>query len=144
MTQRRTASLLLAPVAALLLAACGPSGKATDLRQWTNDLAFRISVDPMPPRAEDVATFKVVVRDKESGQPIEMGQGRIFATSRDQARTADGLRKGKEVGTYYARIRFVTAGDWAMGLQFRRDSASALQRTNDWVQSVAPSTGPVQ
>jgi hypothetical protein len=130
--------------AVLVLAACGGNGaRNVDIRQWTDDMSFRISVTPLPPIAEEVTTFKVVVQDKESGQPIEAGQGRIFATSVDRAQVNDGLAKGKEVGTYYAHIRFPVAGEWSVGMQFRRDSTSVLERTQDWQQAVhrAPPLG---
>ena len=122
----------------VLLTACEAPKSNRDIRQWTDDLALRITVSPQPPVAEEVTVFKVFVQDKETGQPIETGEGRLFATSQDKAKTYDGLAKGKEVGTYYARIRFPLAGDWAVGLQFRRDSTTALQRTNDWIQTVLP------
>ncbi len=125
-----------------LVAACGPSEKATDVRHWTDDLAVRISVEPMPPKALERATYKIIVKDKESGQPLDAGEGRIFATSRDGASSHDGLAKGKEVGTYYARLFYVTSGDWAIALQFRRDTADRAARLQrmDWVQTVsAPS-----
>lgn len=128
----------LITIAALALsaAACGGNERALEIRQWTDDLAFRITVSPMPPSAEDIATFKVVVQDKSTGQPIETGQGRVFASNADGAKTYDGLAKGKEVGTYYARLRFPVSGTWAMGLQFRRDPGKALERTQDWQQTV--------
>ena len=71
--------------------------------------------------------LQIVVQDKKTGEPIETGQGRIFATSNDGANTDDGLAKGKEVGTYYGRLFFPTTGDWAVRLQFRRDSTSAAR-----------------
>ena len=49
----RRATLLLSflvPLASFL-ASCGPSQKNTDVRMWTDSLAFRISTDPMPPRS---------------------------------------------------------------------------------------------
>ncbi|MCA1695617.1 MAG: hypothetical protein LC749_13295 [Actinobacteria bacterium] len=121
---------------ALAVAACGGAERNTDIRQWTNDMAFRVSVTPMPPVAESMTTFKVVVQDKTSGQPIETGEGRIFATSPDRAEAYDGLSKGKEVGTYYAHIRFPVSGEWSIGMQFRRDSTKTLERTQDWQQTV--------
>jgi hypothetical protein len=39
---------------------------------------------------------------------------------------------------------FVTAGPWAIGLRFLRDSTSALQRPNDWMQEVYPEAPPGQ
>ncbi len=130
---------VFAAVGVTVLAACGsPREKSTDVRQWTDDLAVRISVVPMPPRALERIEYKILVRDKKTNQPIDTGEGRIFATSRDGANTNDGLAKGKEVGTYYGRLFYVTSGDWAIALQFRRDTANRripLQRM-DWIQTV--------
>lgn len=132
-----------AVVAAALMACTGkPSARAMEVRQWTNDMAFRISSDPVPPKALERIRYKVVVTDKESGQPIDGGEGRIFATSRDGASTHDGFAKGAEPGTYYANLFFVTAGDWVIGLEFRRDSTRTLERTQDWPQDVAPADEP--
>lgn len=124
-------------LAGALVAACGGNERPLEVRQWTQDMSFRISVSPTPPVAEDIATYKVVVQDKNTGQPIETGQGRVFASNPDGAKSYDGLAKGKEVGTYYARLRFPVSGDWAMGLQFRRDSTKPLERTQDWYQTVS-------
>lgn len=129
----------LAMAASMTVASCGGNNnRATEIRQWTDDMAFRISVDPAPPISDGITVFKVVVADKETGQPIQNGQGRIFATSQERAQTGDGLAKGTEVGTYYAHVRFPVSGDWAVGLQFRRDSTSKLERTQDWQQQVLP------
>lgn len=132
----RRSATLVAALSLVTAAACGGNERALEIRQWTDDLAFRITVSPMPPAAEDIATFKVVVQDKNTGQPIETGQGRVFASNQEGAKTYDGLAKGKEVGTYYARLRFPVSGTWAMGLQFRRDPSKALERTQDWQQMV--------
>lgn len=130
-----SAALVLAGLAGL---GCAGGAPATDIRQWTDDLAFRISVSPMPPDAEVMTTFRVVVQDRKTGKPIETGAGRIFASSQDRAQTYNGLAKGKEPGTYYAQLRFPTSGEWAVGLQFRRDSTAPLERTQDWRQVVNP------
>jgi len=127
-------------VVALVGASCSPNERALDNRQWSDTFAFRITVDPTPPRAIEDAKYKIVVQDKKTGEPIETGQGRVFATSKDGANTDDGLMKGKEVGTYYGRLFFPTTGDWAIALQFRRDSTSKLERV-DWVQSVNNAAG---
>ena len=143
MIQRAGRVRLIFAVAAVLAAVAGCSNpeRALENRQWSDSFAFRITVEPMPPRAIEDARYKVVVQDKKTGEPIETGQGRIFATSKDGANTDDGLAKGKEVGTYYARLFYPTTGDWAIGLQFRRDSTSKLERV-DWTQSVNNATGP--
>lgn len=132
----RRGAMLVGALSLVAGAACTGNERALEIRQWTDDLAFRITVSPMPPAAEEIATFKVVVQDKNTGQPIETGQGRVFASNADGAKTYDGLAKGKEVGTYYARLRFPVSGTWAMGLQFRRDPSKTLERTQDWQQMV--------
>jgi hypothetical protein len=136
-TVRAARSSFLVPMAVLVAVACGPSQKNTDLRQWTDDLTFRISTDPMPPRAREKIAFKVVVQDKESRQPIEKGEGRVFATSRDGKNVWDVLEATPEPGTYRASLSFLTAGDWAVAIQFRRDSTQKLERV-DWMQTVKP------
>ncbi len=108
---------------------------ALDTRMWTDDLAFRIRLTPRPPYAREDVIVKVVIADKESGAPVENGEGRIYAMSRDSVQVFDGLERGPEPGTYYAKLNFLTAGEWAIGLQFRRDSTRKLE-TMDWLQSV--------
>ncbi len=123
-------------VLGLLLAGCqGERDRTVANRQWSDNFAFRITVEPTPPVAVEDAMYKIVVEDKKTGQPIDTGEGRIFATSADGANTDDGLLKGKEVGTYYGRLFFPTTGDWAVALQFRRDSTQRLERV-DWIQGV--------
>lgn len=143
-TRRLSALPALVSFGALLLAvaACSFERPVPEMRLVTDDLAIRITFEPMPPRAIEDTKFRVVVRDKETGQPIEGGQGRIFATNEDAHSIDNGLTPGAELGTYYATLRFVNAGPWAMGLQFRRDSTKRLQRTNDWMQDVLPDSGP--
>lgn len=134
MTLRRLFPVVVA-VVSLGAAACGKQEKTSDLRHWTKDLAFRVSMDPMPPIARTKIRYKVIVRDKETGQPIEKGEGRIFATSRDGINTWDALLPGDEPGAYYGELNYLTAGDWAIAIQFRRDSLSRLERI-DWMQGV--------
>ena len=124
-------------VAAILIAGCTTRDpeSALDTRMWTDDLAFRIRLDPRPPFAREDVIVKVVVSDKESGAPVENGEGRIYAMSRDSVKIFDGLERGPEPGTYYGKLSFLTAGEWAIGLQFRRDSTQKLE-TMDWLQSV--------
>jgi hypothetical protein len=119
----------------LVLATCSPNPKALQLRLWSDSYAFTVTEDPMPPRALEQVVYRVVVQDKKTRQPIENGEGRIFATSPDRANTNDGFAKEKELGTYSARLFFPTVGDWAAAIQFRRDPNLPLERV-DWIQTV--------
>jgi len=135
------ASLVL--VLAAVVASCGGNPKATELRLWSDNYAFRVTMDPMPPRALEPIVYRVVVQDKKTGQPIETGEGRIFATSADRANSSDGFKKEKELGTYSGRLFFATTGDWAAAIQFRRDKdpRMPLERV-DWIQGVGPASEP--
>lgn len=139
---RRPARLALgATLLAAVAAGCGGGAEAEAdrlaTRMWTDDMIFSIRLDPVPPPAREDIRVKVVVRDKASKAPIDGGEGRIYAMNHDSAKVFDGLEKGPEPGTYYAKLRFVTAGEWAIGLQFRRDSTQTLHKM-DWLQQVAP------
>jgi hypothetical protein len=131
------------PLTAALLASCGANPKALDLRLWSDNYAFRVTADPRPPIALEQITYRIVVQDKKTGQPIENGEGRIFATSADRANTNDGLKKEKELGTYSGHMFYPTSGDWAAAIQFRRekDPRMPLERV-DWIQAVRPATEP--
>ena len=130
---------------AALASACGPSLPNTDMRAWTDDFEMRISSDIVPPRSLDQIHYTITVRDKKTHEPIANGQGRIFATNKDGHSINDGFVYGPEVGVYHATLLFVTAGDWAMNVQFRRDSTKALQKPdNDWRQTVLPGAEPFQ
>ena len=134
-------SLAALVVCAVVSASCGPTERARDNRLWSDSFAFRVTVDPSPPHEIDDATYKIVVQDKKTNEPIEAGEGRIFATNKEDARinTDDGLSKGKEVGTYYGRLRFQVTGEWAVAIQFRRNPSSSLERV-DWIQTVTSSS----
>jgi acyl-coenzyme A synthetase/AMP-(fatty) acid ligase len=130
-------------VACAALWACGPSSPPADFRGRTDTFSISVSAVPSPPRAREATQYKVVVRDKESREPVEGGEGRIFATSRDGVNAWDGLTAGPEIGTYYGRLNYVVAGDWAVAIQFRRDSTRPLERI-DWMQEVRGARGGVQ
>jgi hypothetical protein len=135
--------LVLVSAMAVGLASCGSSPKVLELRLWSDTYAFRVTVDPMPPRALEPVLYRLVVQDKKTGQPIETGEGRIFATSADRANTSDGFKKEKELGTYSGKLFFATSGDWAAAIQFRRerDPRMPLERV-DWIQAVRPASEP--
>jgi hypothetical protein len=125
------------------LSSCGSNPKSLDLRLWSDNYAFRVTMEPRPPRALEPIMYRVVVQDKRTGQPIETGEGRIFATSEDRANTGDGFKKEKELGTYSARLFFATTGDWAAAIQFRREKNPALPLERvDWIQTVHPAAEP--
>ena len=89
---------------------------------------MNVSWEPKPPTARTTIVFKVVIRDKKTGEPIENGEGRVFANNIDGQSTFDSFTPSPESGTYTARLKFITAGDWAVGIQFRKDSLSKLER----------------
>ena len=138
MSARRPRAVLAVAAAALALSAaviaCEPAGPY-EMRLVTDNHQFLISSDPLPPIAREPTLYRVIVRDKETREPIDGGEGRIFATSQDQANTWDVLTPGPELGSYYGRLRYVTSGEWAVAIQFRRDSTRPLERV-DWYQEV--------
>lgn len=139
----RWRALLAIGAAGLVLAACDTGGRPKrELRLATDDFLIRVSPERPPVRALEPVYWRVVVHDKETGKPIQGGQGRIFATNRDRKTVSNGLEETEELGTYRTQVMFVTAGMWAMGVQFRRDSTLPLQRTQDWTQDVKPADEP--
>ena len=118
----------------VLGADCGPP-RRPEIRQGSKSYLFNITSDPIPPHAREDVIYTVTVRDRESGQPIDNGEGRIFANTLEGARTYDGFTKAPAVGTYTAKLRFVAAGQWAIGIQFHSDSTKPLEKT-EWMQDV--------
>ena len=135
--------LAFVSLVAAALTSCGSNPKLLELRLWSDSYAFRVTVDPMPPKALEPVLYRIVVQDKKTGQPIETGEGRIFATSADRANTSDGFKKEKELGTYSGRLFFATSGDWAAAIQFRREPnpRMPLERV-DWIQTVLQASEP--
>ena len=132
----RMVRLTLLTVLTAAVAACSGGGREPGtMPAYTDHYSMRISSVPSPPHAREPARYKLVVRDKDSGQPIEGGQGILYANTRDGASAWDTFVPGEELGTYYATLNFVVAGNWAMGLRFRRDSTQQLEQV-DWMQEV--------
>jgi hypothetical protein len=127
---------LAAGVALAALASCGPP-RRPELRQGTESYFFTITSEPIPPRAREDVIYTIRVKDKKTNQPIETGEGRIFANTREGARTYDGFVKAPEVGAYSAKLNYVTSGQWAVGIQFHSDSTKPLEKT-EWMQDVLP------
>jgi hypothetical protein len=135
---RGVRSLFVAGSLALLAAAasCGPP-RQPELRQGTKSYLFTITSDPIPPRAREDVIYTITVKDRETKQPVDNGEGRIFANTRDGARTYDGFVKAPGVGVYSARLNYVASGQWAVGIQFHSDSLKPLEKT-EWMQDVLP------
>ena len=136
--RRRGRALILFGTLGLLVAGtdCG-SPRRPEIRQGTKTYLFNITSDPIPPHAREDVIYTITVRDRESNQPVDNGEGRIFANTLEGARTWDGFTKAPAVGTYTAKLRFVAAGQWAIGIQFHSDSTKPLEKT-EWMQDVLP------
>ena len=135
---------LLGIAGAIAAASCGDEGPP-GLHQFTLTYDFTISPDESPPHARDDIHYTVRIFDRKTRQPIENGEGQLFAgkpieddaPSGPQSKTYDGLAVGPEVGTYRAKLNYVVPGLWAVAIRFRRDSLHPLERT-DWMQQVLP------
>ena len=125
--------------------ACGPrEPRQHELRMISPTYRFTITSSQSPPHAREAILYKIVVRDRESSQPIETGEGQIYANNVERTSTWDGFAKAAELGTYYGKLNFVTAGLWAVAIRFRRDSLHPLEKT-EWYQDVhneRPSSAP--
>jgi hypothetical protein len=145
--------VVLAAVAVSGLVACesGPR-KPPALHQYTNSYDFTIQPDQAPPHARDDVHYTVTILDRKTRQPLENGEGQLFAgipvdpqiPNGAQSKTWDGLAYGPEAGEYKAKLNFVIPGTWALAIRFRRDSLHPLERT-DWLQDVTnerPSSTP--
>jgi hypothetical protein len=135
-------------VAALVIAAvvagCGPSAdQPAGFRQRSDSYTFRVASSISPPAAREPIEYTIVILDRESGQPVENGEGQLFAQHRSGKKTYDALAAAPEAGTYRATVSFLLAGEWAVGIRFRRDSSAALERI-DWMQEVVGERNPIQ
>ncbi|HEY2897051.1 MAG TPA: hypothetical protein VGJ12_07945 [Gemmatimonadaceae bacterium] len=133
---------LVIAIAAVALVGCGPKAagtSTTEYRAFTEHYAFNIASVPSPPHAREKTLFKIRVRDKNTSQPIEGGEGIIYGNTEDNAgKTWDSFTPGQAPGTYTATLDFVIATNWALALQFRKDSTQALEKVDTWYQSVLP------
>jgi len=120
----------------IAMAACGPrEPRQRELRMISPTYNFTIIPSQAPPHAREAILYKVVIRDRDTRQPIETGEGQIYANNVERSSTWDGFAKGAELGTYYGKLNFVTAGTWAVAIRFRRDSLHALEKV-EWMQDV--------
>lgn len=127
---------LIAMAMLLTVAGCRPrQDEPYELRLISPSYSFTIIAEQAPPRAREAILYKVIIRDRDNRQPIENGEGQIYANNAERASTWDGFEKGAELGTYYGKLNFVTAGQWAVAIRFRRDSVHRLE-TVEWMQDV--------
>ena len=132
----RVALMVATLAAGAAFAACAPrEPRQRELRMISPNYAFTIMSSQSPPHAREAILYKVVVRDRDSRQPIETGEGQIYANNIERSSTWDGFAKGAELGTYYGKLNFVTAGTWAVAIRFRRDSLHPLEKV-EWIQDV--------
>ena len=138
-TMHRARGLLLAAAAA-----GRRRSRRRGCRRTPTTTRIRITSDPMPPRARERTTFKLVVRDKATNQPVDGGEGLLYGNMKDPTvKVWDSFVAGAEPGTYYANVHYVAAGDWAMAIRFHRDSTQRLEQV-DWMQTVANAQGEVR
>ena len=135
----------MAMAVSTLAAGCGSSeAKTRQMHYISTDYSFTIEPDQSPPHAREPILYKIVVRDRKTREPIENGEGQIYSNNEEGARTWDGFTYGPQIGTYYGKLNYVTAGLWAVGLRFRRDSLHPLEKI-EWMQEVLnerPSSTP--
>lgn len=140
---RRLGRAVVALAAGVMLAGCDAGRPPKhELRFRTDSFMIRVSAETTPTRALEPIYWRVMVFDRETGTPIQGGQGRIFATNTDMKTVSNGLEETGELGTYRSNLMFVTAGMWAMAIQFRRDSTQDLQKTQDWTQDIRVADEP--
>ena len=78
-TMRAVQCATIAAVVGIVAATgCGPSGPPS-LHQFTLTYDFTISPDEAPPRARDDIHYTIRVLDRKTRQPIENGEGQLFA-----------------------------------------------------------------
>ena len=136
----RSQFALCAILAALVAASSCDGSAKSQLRQGTTSYRFDIISPAGLPVAHDSLTYVIFVRDRNTGQPIENGEGRIFA--RAGAVVAGTFAKAPQVGQYIGRLELPSAGGWVVSIRFRDRAAKELELTQ-WVQEVR-SASPAQ
>jgi hypothetical protein len=132
---RRGWILLLTAAGIAVGASCGGEPQLPQMYLSTKSYSFTIIPSLSPPHAREPILYKIIIKDRTSQQPIQDGEGQIFANTREGARTFDGFVYGPEVGTYYGKLNYTLADLWAVAIRFRRDSLHPLERV-DWMQDV--------
>jgi hypothetical protein len=133
--ERKAVSAAMLVACAGFVVACGGNDKPPPLRQMSMTYSYTISPDDVPPHARQDIHYTIQIFDGKTRQPIEGGEGQLFASNNEGAKTWDGLAYGPEIGTYHAKLNYVVAGTWAVAIRFRRDTLRPLERI-DWMQQV--------
>ena len=130
----RLAILALAVAAAI---SCGPSQPPPKgIPLYSDHYSMRLITNPERAHALEKTKYKIVVRDKQTGQPVDGGEGLLYGNTKDpDVKVWDSFVAGAEPGTYYATVEFVVADNWYMAIRFHKDSAQRLEQV-DWVQQV--------
>ena len=133
--RRLAVGLASTAFAAAMAAACGGDNTPPPLRQMSNTYSYIII--PTTCRRTRARTSTTPFRSSTARRASRSrhGEGQLFASNGEGAKTWDGLAYGPEIGTYHAKLNFVVAGTWAAAIRFRRDSLRPLERT-DWMQEV--------
>jgi hypothetical protein len=133
---RAAGSVAAILVGCIAAASCGRSeAKQYELHYISKTYSFTITPSEAPPHAREEITYKVFIRDRDTREPLQNGEGQIYSNNKEGARTWDGFAYGPEVGTYYGKLNYTTSGLWAVGLRFRRDSLHPLEKI-EWMQDV--------
>jgi hypothetical protein len=120
----------------IVAASCGRSeAQQREMYRITKSYMFTIVPSEAPPHARDDIMYKVFVRDRDTREPIQNGEGQIYSSDSTGKNTWDGFTYGPEVGTYHAKLSFIVSGPWAIAIRFRRDSLHPLEKL-DWMQEV--------
>jgi hypothetical protein len=134
------AAAVLVPALLLSSACSAPRGNRV-LSQGTLSYLLEITTPGTPPRVGEAVTYAFFVRDRKTGQPIEAGEGHVFARAASDLVAT--LVKAPQVGRYQATLRFPRGGGWQVGVWFRDSSAGSAELTR-WSQQVQPSSSEQQ
>src|SRR5438094_8454486 len=92
-------------VAVCAISSCGRSeAQQREMYRITKSYVFTIVPSEAPPHARDDIMYKVFIRDRDTREPIQNGEGQIYSSDSTGRQTWDGLTYGPEVGTHRATL----------------------------------------
>ncbi|MFL5489016.1 MAG: hypothetical protein ACJ8AJ_11085, partial [Gemmatimonadaceae bacterium] len=75
-----------------LTASCGRTeAKQREMHYITKTYSLTIVPSEAPPHAREEIVYKVFIRDRDTREPIQNGEGQIYSNNREGARTWDGF-----------------------------------------------------